>query len=172
MRTTRFIRNRGKRKNNKGFDIDITSLLDILTILIVFLLKSYNSSGIIINIPKGVELPKSESITLNTSGTMVQVSPEKIWIDDKLVLDAEKDRSGNIYDDGGKLIVPLYNELVSIKNSIKQIELTTQGANKFSGKINLIVDKTLKYSYLKKVMYSCAEAGFKTYNFVVLGEEQ
>lgn len=172
MRTTRFIRHRGRRKSEKTFDLDITSLLDILTILIVFLLKSYNSSGIVINIPKGVELPNSQSMTLNTSGTIVQVAPDKIWIEDKIILDAEKDRSGNIYDDGGKLIVPLYNELVSIKNNIKQIEMTTQGAKKFSGKINLIVDKTLKYSYLKKVMYSCAEAGFKTYNFVVLGEEQ
>lgn len=172
MRTKRFIRHRGKRNKANEFDLDITSLLDILTILIVFLLKSYNSSGIVINVPKGVELPTSESISLNSSGTIVQVSPEKIWIEDKLVLDAENDKSGNIYDDGGKLIVPLYNELVSIKNDIKQIEMSTQGAKKFSGKINLIVDKTLKYSYLKKVMYSCAEAGFRTYNFVVLGEEQ
>lgn len=171
MRTTRFIRHRGRRTKDKTFDLDITSLLDILTILIVFLLKSYNSSGIVINIPKGVELPNSQSMTLNTSGTIVQVAQDKIWIEDKIILDAEKDRTGNIYDDGGKLIVPLYNELVSIKNNIKQIEMTTQGAKKFSGKINLIVDKTLKYSDLKKVMYSCAEAGFKTYNFVVLGEE-
>ena len=35
------IRNRGVRRKSKVLDIDITSLLDILVILLVFLIKSY-----------------------------------------------------------------------------------------------------------------------------------
>ncbi|MCK5884115.1 MAG: biopolymer transporter ExbD [Bacteriovoracaceae bacterium] len=171
MRTTRFIRKRGRRGAGRNFEIDITSLLDILVILVVFLLKSYNSSGIVMNVPKGVELPMSQSQTLNTSGTIVQVSPTKIWVENKIVVDSEKDRKGTIYSEKGRLITPLFDELVSIKNSITQLEKSTHGAKKFSGKINLIVDKTIKYSYVKKLMYSCAEAGYRTYNFVVLGPE-
>lgn len=172
MRTTRFIRKRGRRKSKRQFEIDITSLLDILVILVVFLLKSYNSSGIVMNIPKGVELPQSQSMTLNSSGTIVQVSPTKIWVEDKVVVDIEKESPKNLYDDKERLIAPLYNELVNIRNNIKELEKSTHGAKKFSGKVNLIVDKTLKYSYVKKLMYSCAEAGYRTYNFVVLGNEQ
>ena len=35
-----------RRKRERVIDIDITSLLDILTIMLVFLLQSYNSSGV------------------------------------------------------------------------------------------------------------------------------
>ncbi len=172
MRTTRLIRNRGKRRNNRIFEIDITSLLDILVILIVFLLKNYNSSGIVMNIPKGVELPQSESVTVNNFGTIVQVSPTKIWVEDKVVVDTEERSLGaNLYDQNGRRIIPLHNALVELKNRIKELEKSTHGANKFTGNINLLVDKTIKYSYIKKLMYTCADAGFKTYNFIVLGDE-
>ena len=33
-----------RKRIREGVDVDITSLLDILTILLVFLLKSYNAS--------------------------------------------------------------------------------------------------------------------------------
>ena len=151
-------------------DIDITSLLDILVNLLVFLLKSYNASGVILNVPKGIELPKSESISQNTSGVIIQASPKMIWVDNEEILDLENASLRN-FDHGGRRIVPLYNELVKKKENIIKIEKMTPGAKKFSGVINLIVDKSFKYSFLKKIMYTAADAGFKQYKFVVLGQE-
>lgn len=163
-RASRFAR----RKKTQVFDIDITSLLDILTILLVFLLQSYNSSGVIINVPKGIELPKSASESLNTFGVNVQVSKTQIWVDDTEVVNTDSVDQGTLFDEGGRRIVPLYNELVKIKETIKQSEKLSPQAKKFSGVANLVVDKSLKYNYLKRVMYTCAAAGFKEFKFVVL----
>lgn len=163
-RASRFTR----RKKMMVFDIDITSLLDILTILLVFLLQSYNSSGVIINVPKGIELPKSASESLNNFGVNIQVSKSNIWVDDVEVLNSEKSDTANSFDEGGRRIVPLYNELVRIKETIKASEKLSPDAKKFSGIANLVVDKSLKYSYLKRVMYTCATAGFKEFKFIVL----
>lgn len=171
MSRKRLIRNRTSKRKKKTFDLDITSLLDILVILLVFLLKNYNTTNVNINIPKDIKLPFSNSRMINTQGVVVQVSSDKIWVDDKAVLDSETAKS-KIYDEGGKRIISLYNELVSKKDSFKLLEQTTQGDQKFTGNINLIVDKTVKYSYLKKLMYTCASAGYKQYKFVVLGEAQ
>ena len=56
---------------------------------------------------------------------------------------------------------------------IKNLSLQTNNkAKNFSGVANLIIDKSIKYDYVKKVMYTCASAGFKEYKFVVMGEEQ
>lgn len=165
-RASRF--SRGKRKENV-FDIDITSLLDILTIMLVFLLQSYNSSGVIINVPKEIELPRSSSETLNNFGVNIQVSKTQIWVDDSEVVNSELPQE-QMYDEEGRRIVPLFNELVKIKETIKQSEKLSPQAKKFSGIANLVVDKSLKYSYLKKVMYTCAAAGFKEFKFVVLTE--
>ncbi|MDD0852430.1 biopolymer transporter ExbD [Halobacteriovorax sp. GB3] len=168
MRNSRLIRKRGRSRKKEVLDLDITSLLDILVILLVFLLRSYNSSGVVLNVPKGVELPKSESSSINTSGVMVQVSPDKIWVDDKLILDNSETGAHNSRD---RRIIALYNELVKKKNEIKRVEKMSPNADKFSGNINLIIDKTIKYSFMKKLMLTCAEAGFKSYKFIVLGEE-
>lgn len=167
-RASRF---RGRGKKTQVFDIDITSLLDILTILLVFLLQSYNSSGVIINVPKDIELPRSASESLNNFGVNVQVSKSQIWVDDVEVVSAENTDKTQLYDEGGRRIVPLYNELVKIKETIKQSEKLSPQAKKFSGVANLVVDKSLKYNYLKRVMYTCAAAGFKEFKFVVLTSE-
>ncbi len=167
-RASRF--SRGKRKA-QVFDIDITSLLDILTIMLVFLLQSYNSSGVIINVPKDLELPRSASETLNTFGVNIQVSKTQIFVDDAEVVNTDIPES-QLYDEGGRRIVPLYNELVKVKETIKQSEKLSPLAKKFSGVANLVVDKSLKYNYLKRVMYTCAAAGFKEFKFVVLTQGQ
>lgn len=160
-----------RRKKDSIFEIDITSLLDILTILLVFLLQSYNSSGVIINVPDGIELPRSASDSINNFGVNVQVSKTQIWVDDEEVLNTETTDQGQMFDEGGRRIVPLYNELVKIKETIKQSEKLSPRAKKFSGVANLVVDKSLKYSYLKRVMYTCAAAGFKEFKFVVLTKQ-
>ncbi len=157
---------RGKART-RVFEIDITSLLDILTIMLVFLLQNYNSSGVIINVPKSITLPNSASESLNSFGVNVQVSKEQIWVDDKEVVNSSMDTKVT-FDEGGRRIIPLYNELVRLKETIKQAEKLSPNVVKFSGFANLIVDKSLKYNYLKRVMYTCAAAGYKEFKFVVL----
>lgn len=157
-----------RRKKNQVLDIDITSLLDILTIILVFLLQSYNSSGVIINVPKDINLPRSASESLNNFGVNVQVSKSQIWVDDVEVVNSNSTDKAQLFDEGGRRIVPLYNELVKIKETIKQSEKLSPQAAKFSGVANLVIEKSLKYDYLKRVMYTCAAAGFKEFKFVVL----
>lgn len=171
MRTSRSIRNRGRKRKAQVFDLDITSLLDILVIMLVFLLQSTNSTGIIMTVPKGVELPSSSSATPNNEGIIVQVSPTTIWVEDSEVLTIDDDLRSKV-DQGGRRLIPLYNELVKRKEVIKQVSRSSPQAKDFGGVVNLIVDKTVKYSFIKKLLYTCAEAGFKEYKFVVMGESQ
>jgi biopolymer transport protein ExbD len=171
MRQKKIIRKRFRGRSSQAFDIDITSLLDILVIMLVFLLKSYNSSGVVFNIPKDITIPKSESQSLNNTGIMVQVSANSIWVDDKSVLDITNAKTSNIFDSGKMRIIPLYNSLVEKRKIVTQVQNSSPDAKPFSGIVNLIVDKSIKYSFLKKVMYTCASAGYKEYKFVVMGEQ-
>lgn len=161
-----------RKKKNSLFEIDITSLLDILTILLVFLLQSYNSSGVIINVPEDIKLPKSNSESVNNFGVNIQVSKYQIWVDDKEVLNVNDIKGAKVYDQGGRRIISLYDELVKIKETIKNSEKSSPKAVKFTGVANLVIDKSLKYQYLKKVMHTCASAGFKEFKFVVLANHQ
>jgi biopolymer transport protein ExbD len=171
MSRYRSVKNRGRRKKSSVFDIDITSLLDILTILLVFLLQSYNSSGVMINVPKDIDLPRSASETQNSFGVNVQVSKTQIWVDDNEVVNTENTDPSRLFDEGGRRIVPLFNQLVKIKETVKQTaKMGPEGKENFTGMANLIVDKSLKYSYLKRIMYTCAAAGYKEFKFVVVND--
>lgn len=170
MARTRSITHK-RRKAKKGpVEVDITSLLDILVILLVFLLKSYNTSGVMMTVPQGIELPRSASQTANSAGVQIQVSKDKIWVDSVAVLETDN-LPKTVYDQNGRRIVPLFDELTKKKEEIQKLAKLAPQAKDFSGIANLIVDKSLKYSYLKKVMYTSAQAGFKQFKFVVMGEE-
>lgn len=164
------IRKRIKRKKTQVLDLDITSLLDILVILLVFLLKSYNSSGVVFNVPKGISLPRSTSQNINNAGVIVQVSTTAIYVDDKVVLDIQSTQGKKIFNKGN-VIIPLFEELNKKKKTFKQVAKSSENANDFSGIVNLIVDKSIKYNFLKKLLNTCASAGFQKYKFVVLGED-
>ena len=167
----RSIRDRVRRQKTSPVDLDITSLLDILVILLVFLLKSYNSSGIIFNVPEGIKLPISESRSVNTAGVIIQVSPAKIWVDDKVILDGTSSGNRRLFDQGGLRVIPLFNELVSKKRLYQQTKMASQQAKKFQGIVNLVVDKSIKYSFIRKILHTCAEAGYQKYKFVVMSNE-
>ena len=167
----RSIRDRVRRQKTSPVDLDITSLLDILVILLVFLLKSYNSSGIIFNVPEGIKLPISESRNVNTAGVIIQVSPAKIWVDDKIILDGTSSGNRRLFDQGGLRVIPLFNELVSKKRLYQQTKMASQQAKKFQGIVNLVVDKSIKYSFIRKILHTCAEAGYQKYKFVVMSNE-
>ncbi len=170
MSRSRLVRNRGRRKSNSE-EIDITSLLDILTILLVFLLVNLNTSDVITNIKDGIVLPKSLSRSHNHPGVIIQVSPTEVWVGNKSVLDVDTSKDSRSFDHGGRRIVPLYNELNKIRDEAEIINKTARVDKPFSAVANLVVDETIKYDMVRKVLYTCAQAGFQKYKFIVLGKE-
>ena len=60
--------------------------------------------------------------------------------------------SGNrrLFDQGGLRVIPLFNELVSKKRLYQQTKMASQQAKKFQGIVNLVVDKSIKYSFIEK----------------------
>lgn len=169
MRKKKSIRYRKKRSKRKVLDLDITSLLDILVIILVFLLKSYNTSGIIINVPKNISLPISQSKKNNTAGVSIQVSNRKMWVDDELII--ENLNSKNLFDHGGRRIIPLFEKLIEKRRTIELVNKKTQYSKKFQGSASLVIDKNVGYQLIKKILYTAADSKFIKYKFVVLGEE-
>ena len=167
-RSIRF-RNRKKIESNNG-ELNITSLLDILSFLLISLLANYNYSGQVVNIPGEIKIPRSNSQEAQKSGVAIQVSMQKIWVEDKLILDLSNEENTDkiIYDEGGRRVLPLYSELRRLKDEISAIKKQVDKAEDFSGRANLVVDEKMKYEDLKKILYTCASAGFQEFKFLVL----
>ena len=48
-----------RRSRPKGMTLQITSMIDVFTILLVFLLKSYSTEGHLLDIAEAIRLPSS-----------------------------------------------------------------------------------------------------------------
>lgn len=149
---------RRKKRNTEAEEIDITSLLDILVILLVFLLKSYNSSDLTVDLVEELSLPYSYSQGITNLGVVLQVNEHKnVFINNDLV--------GNLESPNRKqlgIIERLKTEFK--KNSdVRSIDKPQL--------INLVFDKTLRYQYIDQVMQMANETGFSSYKLIVQGRD-
>tara|TARA_Y100000591_G_C21576662_1_gene566157 strand:+ start:95 stop:607 length:513 start_codon:yes stop_codon:yes gene_type:complete len=167
MSSNKSLRRKFSRKTRSSFDVDITSLLDILIILLFFLLKNYNTTGVLQSIPKEIALPFSESSTPSFNGILVQASKNSIWVDEKKVYENKDKTKENNFPLVAGEIIPLYDELVKKREKIQQLEEVTKEAQKFTGLVSLVVEKSLRYSEVKKLMATCANAGFMKFKLSV-----
>lgn len=156
-----------KREKKEPMELDITSLLDILVILLVFLLKNYNASDLTIDLVKGVSLARSESQILGSHAVIVQVNKsQEIFIDNTKI--------GNV--GGSEKISSLYEKLTNLKKEEKEKSSnrdpaeTVSSKNKFKYNINLVLHKDLPYKVLRKIMNTSAEAGYPQFKFIVQGK--
>ncbi len=153
---------RKKRKSSQVEEIDITSLLDILVILLVFLLRSFNDSELSVDIANELALPYSVSRAGAQHGIILQVNQQKnIFINTDIV--------GNLND--GETLNTLKSELLK-RYKIKKDQVDSNKQKKEeSFLINLIFDRGLTYETINDVMTTAAESGFGKYKLIIQGQE-
>ncbi len=71
------------RKANEDVALQITSMADIFTILLVFFLKSYTTGAMSINPSKGVQLPAAQVGEANIDALKVEVSDSGVQVEGK-----------------------------------------------------------------------------------------
>src|SRR5690606_30260056 len=71
------------------FKIQITSMVDMFVILLVFLLKSYSTSAVNITPSKNLSLPKSAAVMDPQDVLKLVVSRDGVYVDDKNVVTFE-----------------------------------------------------------------------------------
>lgn len=148
-----------RKRERQEIDVDITSLLDILTILLVFLLKSYNASDLKLDITKGIEMADSTSTYMTRFAPVVQVNNEaKVFLNNKEI---------------GRL--PASGEMIILTNKLKEERAKTEENNKTKKQqynaelVNLVFDKEMDYQIVQRVMHDSALAGYSQFKFIVKG---
>lgn len=150
-----------KHRNREAVDVDITSLLDILTILLVFLLKSYNASDLKLDLQKGLEIAESDAKRLTRYAPVVQVNKEaKVFLNNKEI---------------GRM--PASGEMPVLTEALKQAKAGIAADNKKKAAnqqtnedlVNLVFDKNMDYAIVQRVMHDSALAGYSQFKFIVKG---
>ena len=138
--------------------LQLTSMMDMFTIILVFLLKTYSTHGQLIN--------PSQDLTqqMPELGLDVTVSSDWILVNGKPVV-----KTSNLESMGGYIIPGLQEELFRYAREAEKME-ELYGA-KFSGKVTIQGDKNLPYRTLIKVMATCGQSDYPNMRLIVYREE-
>lgn len=148
--------------------LGMTSLMDAITIIVTYLLKSYSSDPVVIQPTQGQKVPMSLADTPIQDGIPVYVSQKAITFAEKRIV--QMDETGEIDPSAlqGHLIGPLYDLLAEEADKAKQ--MAEGKGEEWEGRIILIGDQNLKFSVLVDVMYTAGRAEFKEYAFCVVNQ--
>jgi biopolymer transport protein ExbD len=158
----------GKKKRRQG--LMITSMMDMFTIILVFLLKSYSAEGSILTNADNLVLPNSIS-KKKPKGVSLQVAVthDMILVDNQPVAPTE-DAVRIPHDEPVPIIAKLQEKLEACYAQEK--EMVKMGAlNEVSGKVVIQLDKNMEFDVLYKVMNTCGSVGYNNMNFAVMERE-
>jgi len=157
-----------KRKKTSG--MNLTSLMDVFTILVFFLLTN-TSSNEALEPPKVITLPDSVVETKPRETVTLMVTDKEILVESNSVIATEE----------------VVNSQETVIEAIKQAMIAEMGkalvvANpdgeagaaegeeqeRLPPEVNILADRTVPFSLLKKVMSSCTDAGYTKVSLAVI----
>jgi len=159
-----------KRFGGQVFEINLTSMIDMFTIILLFLLKSYSVADVSLSPPKDIHLPSSISEKVPHLSVKVDVGRETIHVDGRPVVYL---RQGRIRkeDVRGLIILPLFHELNAIYKAKIQLA-KNYPEKKFTREIILFGDKSIPFTTLKRVLFTAGQARFEAFRFSVMRKEK
>ncbi len=169
-----------RRKGKRGVTamLSLTAMVDMFTVLVIFLLQSYNTTGEILYIPKEVTLPKANRVADLKPAVVVTVSSKEVLIDRTPVATFDEVKANTdwviprLRDEVRVLLEKAKAETdAKIQNKLKNVVDKTLGNEEIDPnawrRVTLQADKDIDYLTLKKIMYSVYEAGGGPINFAV-----
>lgn len=149
-RALRMERQQAKSRRQPAFNL--VALMDIFTILVFFLLV-HSSDVQEISLPKSVDLPESITDTAPHDTPTVLVTSSEIQVGGQSIAQLE----------------PLLSEEALIIQALRDALASQQGeADGDRGEITIMSDRMIPYRVLKKVMATCADAGFGRISLAVV----
>jgi len=161
-----FIPSRAKRHTtNPGeMKLNLNSMMDMFTIILLFLLKVYATEGQMITPSDDLTLPNSSVEKLSNVSLDLAISKEWLVLNDKPVMKVSELLSSE------QIIIPkLQRELRRYAKEAERMQ--EKYGQKFSGSITIQGDKQLPYKALIKVMATCGKSKYPNMKFLVYQKE-
>lgn len=161
---------RKKRKEREAAgeikELNITAMMDMMTIILVFLLKSYTASAISLTQSEDIKPPVSSTRATPRDTVAVTITPKTILVGDRVVVSLQ---NGQVPASAlnGRLVVPLDQALRKEVEKLKFIAERNPQAP-FSKELSVIGDKRIPYDLLLTVLYTAGQNELENYRFVVL----
>lgn len=148
---------RHHKRNSGKSKLSLVSLMDIFTILVFFLML--NASDVqVLQANDAVTLPESTADTAAKQTLLLMVTQQEVLLQGELIVSTDEllKQQSNTID---KLIAELDYQ-TSRKGDMSEQSKVTQS-------ITVMGDNTIPYKILKRIMQSCAQAGYTNISLAV-----
>ncbi len=164
---------RKKRKEREAEgeikELNITAMMDMMTIILVFLIKSYSASSVTATASEDIRPPVSTTRLTPKDTVAITITPKFILVNEKkkveLVTMQPKEAEMQ-----GKLIIPLNDALAKEVEKLKYIAERNPAAP-FTHEVSIIGDKRIPYELLSSVLYTAGQNELENFRFVVISKE-
>jgi biopolymer transport protein ExbD len=178
--------NRQKRngKRNVVAMLSLTAMVDMFTVLAVFLLQNYQTTGEVIELSDDVVLPKASAVKELKPAHVVLISPSGVSLDKVLVIPTAEVKAAQDWEIQ-PLITAVTVRFKEVEDSQKMLgleklrdavdetkpDVAKQDPNDLR-RITVQADKSIDFLTIKKVMYTLYQAGAAEINFAVMKNEK
>lgn len=159
-------RKKHRRRQPREMTLQITSMVDVFTILLVFLLKSYSTEGHLVHIAEAIRLPSSTAQEAIQPAAAVAFNGQSLFLDGQLLIPDV----GPYVASPEPLIEPLYQALTALAARSKEVAAVNP-AVVFTGEVVLQGDREIPFRLLKKVIYTAGQAEYVNQTLAVFREE-
>ena len=158
MRSSRRIK-RMSRNRVKITKMNLTSLMDVFTILVFFLLVNSGSVEVV-EAPKDVTLPESVVESKPRETVVISISADEVLVQGKLVAFVD-----DILSDKDGALDPINARLAELKESVIGINTKTVAA---SQEVTILADRSVPFTVVKTVMSTCTAEGYENVSLAVI----
>ena len=158
MRNTRRLK-RMSRNRLKITKMNLTSLMDVFTILVFFLLVNSGSVELL-EAPKDVKLPESVVETKPRETVVISVGQENVLVQGQIVAHVN-----DILQGQPDTMAPLTARLAELKESIVGPSTLAVAETQ---EITILADKSVPFIVVRKIMSTCTDEGYENVSLAVI----
>lgn len=150
--TSRF--STSSQESDAAFRPQLTSLIDVMTILLVFLLKSFSVEGQLVTPSKNLQLPVSMQKTTPEVLPAIEITRSSIMVEGRTLVDNE------MVVQRDTTVIPELSRWIA--SYVHQTGDTT------GQHIMLQADRNVAFHVVRKVMATCSREGFDAFDILVI----
>jgi biopolymer transport protein ExbD len=141
-----------KHMTQEKGQLNMNSMMDMMTIILLFLLKSYSTSGVLVTPSESLKLPTSMRDERPKKELQVGVARDMILVNDIPLIPTSAIGKDEM------LIPQLTRKLIEYGESEKKLEIDI--GKEFTHEVLIQGDEEIDFETLIKVMYTCSKSEF------------
>ena len=158
MKSSRRIK-RMERRAKTITKMNLTSLMDVFTILVFFLLVNSGSADVL-EAPKQMVLPESKVQVRPRETVVIYIGKEEIVVQGKAVALTEE-----VAASSERFVPAVSAQLDTVQDTV--LGTSTQAVSQ-SQEITVLADKTIPFNVIQRVMATCTQHGYEKVSMAVM----